>query len=552
MTTPDNKSSESHIEGGQPLDRFGALWVEYMTERKEIRQDTVAVSGFQKDSPDAYQLAEKLFWEVTQPTSMSSSNKRFIYENAPSLPTKLEEALLEKLAEYELDCRVEYFPDQDWIEVLDDMLVYIYIAAAKALRLKLKDGYSEETRQSLESAFRIATRYAPNPDVYEIEDAPGVPSQYAAIGMVLKELFRVYKLDRKYEEAFRYLALSIRFLGCAFTSTSYIAEEGEWSTDERRQAYDLWDRMSPYFRTDHPTAHPEILLMSEPRQPIFDVDPLEAIEAFRLLKEDGKNRDVAWKQVAKDCETVGNYWGVCLGYEDFVLNELMEDPDGKERSWFQLWTLNQGSAQNELEPNKLRDYLRDERREREDEQAERRLRTYFFDEGIWNILPELAKRSLVSADREWFSSSRSRFESVFNDLMKAAEILFYDFLWEAVGKSEGGLGFLQFINKTKELDDTLKQPGISEYIWLLEQPFFKEFAGKSNLAPQEIRFLTVNLKTALKDLRYQRNIAQHELKREWKRQEVKGYLNKFLGVGYPGILPLFAEIGAKLKNTKPG
>ena len=366
-------------------------------------------------------------------------------------------------------------------------------------------------------------------------------------------MFWVHNLNGQYSEALHDLALAIDYLGAALSSAEYFAEETHADTERGKHesylAHDLIGRISPYVLIEDPETM-RIKPLPRTRPPIFDVAPSEAVETFRSLR-DSDNREVDWKQVARDCEILGRHWGVCLGYEDFVVNETVTDSEGAERVWSHLWALNQGWAKAELEPNDLRDYLRDERRERADEQAEKRLKTYFFTGDRWSTLPDLARKSLVDADREWFSIGRGRLESVLNDLRVASDTLCYDFLWEPVGRSKGGVGLLRFVEKCKELDIDRKEPGISEYIWLLGQPFFKEFASKADLTTQETAFLTIELKKALEDLRHQRNIAEHERKRDWKLHEVQDHLRKFMGIGCLGILPRLVDIGLKLKPGKP-
>ena len=364
------------LDEEEMMDKFKALFFEYMKEAQVVRQDLISVGAWDLDDSDPLERSIKLFWEVIQPTSHSLSDDRIETYQVPSLPNEVEHALLGALTELEQRNRVGYIPDEDSSARLTDRIVYIHIAAARALRLKLTQGYTDEMTQSLSSAFKAAKQLGLEPPSVYGDEAPSeIISVWAATGMVLKELFFVHKLGRGYERALHCLALAIWYLGAALSSAEYLAEqepaESEGEETERLLAVDLRDRMLPYRVREQRAL---ISLMGR-RQPIFDVTPSEAAEAFHLLRN-SRTREAEWKQLAQDCEILCIHWGVCLGYEEFGLEETVTDPNGKERVWRELWNSHQHWAQAQMEPNELRDEYRALIRAQEDEQAERRLTTY--------------------------------------------------------------------------------------------------------------------------------------------------------------------------------
>ena len=103
------------------------------------------------------------------------------------------------------------------------------------------------------------------------------------------------------------------------------------------------------------------------------------------------------------------------------------------------WNWASGWLEAQLQPSDLRKLL-----DRQiDHEAERRLKTYFFEEALWQKIPDRAVKSLISADRDWFTGSGARIESVLSELTVAVEELLMQGLWPRLKKwVEGTPGIL--------------------------------------------------------------------------------------------------------------
>lgn len=480
--------------------------------------------------------ATDLFWNVVRPTVISGlgSSGKVKVQEAPPLPDDIEEVLLEKLGKLEEDFRVPYQPDVDQWTIADSLFIYAYIAAARALRLKRKVGYSDDVRQSLEGVLQVVRRLGMNP-VFASGGPFGIVSIGALTGLVSLEAFRIKRLDASYGEALHLLAEGLRYIAYARSDTEepldWIEQEFPDNVADERQ----WrSRLNEYLQT-------------------IDVNAQETADAFEAIRSRGKCDD--WKQVVEDCKALAEFWNLCgkdqqewaPGPDNTIIittknDQLVTDAQGKEWTWLEFWRRAQGWAEAQLSPSELRELLN----QREDEAAEERLRAYFFGGDLWYQLSERAQRSLADADRAWHSARAGRIEAVLNDLQVATESLCYTFVWEGLRAAKGKQSLLEFVNRDAELQERRHQPTLADYAWACRQPFFKEFITAPNLTGTERDFLARELPNALNGLRKLRDAAQHDPKRTWRREEVAPFVREFLGIGQQGVLPTLAEICRKV------
>ncbi|MDP2952247.1 MAG: hypothetical protein Q8O76_02880, partial [Chloroflexota bacterium] len=210
-----------------------------------------------------------------------------------------------------------------------------------------------------------------------------------------------------------------------------------------------------------------------------------------------------------------------------------------------FWHVAQGWAEAQLSPSDLRELLK----ETEDEAAKKRLKTYFFEGELWNQMPERAQRGLVDADRAWHSTRAGRIEAIFNDLQVATESLCYACIWEGLRSGKGKQSILDFVRRDAELQEGRRNPTLADHAWVCRQPFFKEFMAAHNLAQGEREFLTHELPSALDELRRLRDVAQHDPKRTWRKEEVTPIFKRFLGIGQEGVLPRLAGVQRKISSA---
>ena len=94
---------------------------------------------------------------------------------------------------------------------LNDLLVFIHVAAARAFRVKRTDGYSEVVRECLNEVERTIERLKRNGlDMEEdIQHMMAIfQSAYAVSSMAFVELGRISKIDGEYEKALHYFAMA--------------------------------------------------------------------------------------------------------------------------------------------------------------------------------------------------------------------------------------------------------------------------------------------------------------------------------------------------------
>jgi len=207
------------------------------------------------------------------------------------------------------------------------------------------------------------------------------------------------------------------------------------------------------------------------------------------------------------------------------------------------WQYALGWVEGQLRPAELRDLLH----RRDDEAAERRLRAYFFGDEPWAKLPERAKRSLVSADRDWLSGTGVRTESILNELKIAAEEMLLHGLWrpleqwiEHSGGECGGSG--EFLTLERELSAKHWLPDMSHFEKVCKMPIVRAFLQNKGIASDELDWFAQGLPVSLSTLRQVRARAEHASSNRWTRKGIHQYVTEFLGIGQPGVLPQLAKI----------
>ncbi len=508
-------------------------WFRHMVSQTgEVRPDIWALLSFVNARGFGGAVDETkaidLFWEIVKPQVHYMGSQWFVHlaEETPPLLEEVETALLENLAEQERACRLAgYSPDLE--DPVDSVAAcqYIHVGAASALRHRVRDGFSDYVRQTLNEVSRVLRLYLPSDSWQELQRrgldglTASTVSAFGVKSLVLSESSQIKCLNGEYEEAFE-MAVD------AAVSAQAVVFEADIGPFPDRE----------YFGEKYGEENVDVELATRAEiVRLFDakvVEPQYVVDAFEELRKLG--RIESWRRLANGCNALARLarmWG------ESVIGE-----DGNEESWSEYWPRAEGWAMAQLSPNDLREFMRDQERDA----SEQRLKSYFFGE-VWDNLPEKARESLINVDSLWFTATRgTNVGAVLNDLQVAAETMCYQYIWEPLREAPGGQALLEFKKKDVELSEERKSPTLADYAWACRRQFFKEFLDSGQVSEDDRRFLLQRLSRALNDLNKSRNRSQHDPNVRLQRQDVEPFVKMFLGIGQPGVLPRLAEIGSRL------
>ena len=348
-------------------------------------------------------------------------------------------------------------------------------------------------------------------------------SAVAASGTVFVELSKVCRSERRYTDALKYLAKATRFY-----DEAAICSPIDWGPDHWEDNYEVEMRMRR--RLQRHLGDLEVSL--EDTRGLFD----EVKTNHRRVGD--------WSQVAEDCRALMNAFHVS------GLDDEIQDEHGDVVGWSAYWNGAQTWARAQLSPTALQEYLS----RVEEDDASRRLKLYFFGE-TWNTLPRKAQAAIVNADLLMHSKERGqRLGTVLNELQVATEEVFNWGVWHPLANVEATEWIPEldeFEQRRAETSGSMKGPGLRDYVWVCDRPFFGKFLERRGVGCPEIAFLTQDLPELCRSLLGLRNAAQHDLGREPSRTVVDGVYKAFLGIGRLGVLPALTRIGTMLRRDGP-
>jgi hypothetical protein len=422
------------------------------------------------------------------------------------------EILLDGLKTSEMAMRVLYQPDGT--EPLLDLMNYVHVAACRALLLKRRLGYSDDVRWIFGEADRVITRFerAVRTTCYEYVPSNDYERSFAAVvGLVHIEVARLRAIDCKYQEA----------LGCFAAGLSYLSR-GIVPTSEDLATY------RGYI-------------------PKIDVDPQEVADVFENLRYSTTGID--WWGISFECEVIEAGWEACLR-DPF---DTVRDSEKREWCWNAFWHSARGWAAARLQPSEFLEQMK----RTEDEQVRQRLTAYFFEATQWAALPERAQRSLIEAEKAWFSSRLGRAERVANELRIATEEVLCRLLWEPLCRWTDSttltLTLLDFEKIRMQLSQNGKAPTLFVfYNNVLTTNALREFLVSKSFPSQDQSFLLTALPDYLRDLNRSRAGAEHDIARKWDRAEVAPLFRTFMGIGRVGVLPRLAGMLADAAKRERG
>jgi hypothetical protein len=448
-------------------------------------------------------------------------------------PEKLSQVIINKLDELSKRKFVPYVPDESEDPIA--LHVYLYIESSRLARFLKLEQYSERSRESLINAINVFNRCNKASGIFPDKPwAPELSVSFFAIGSFLfASQFRIQQSDGQYESAMESLAHCYGnnlLASYQFPKYGFPNPKAEASVSLINSIGNVWEK-SPWMQ---------------------DLAPQEPVDCFEAILA-GRNRSKL-KAVADICSffvTVAKSWWPIAQGEWPNEEQEIEVMDSKGETWSlpEYWQHAAGWAEAQLQPSELRDLLN----EREDQAAENRLRTYFFGERLWDKLPERARRSIVSADRDWFSGSVARTESILNELQIATtELLTYG-LWDPMGEWLGKNNTNKIdTSKYDELVFDLKSKNRSLTALDLERtcrmPVTVKFLTSKGISKSDLEWITKLLPTSIFKLRQARNRAEHVSGSRIEREELNRFYNEFLGIGQTGIIRKIFELCDTLDN----
>jgi len=495
----------------------------------EARRDLISLLALTQESPnnetkeerDHRQQAIDLFWNFYYPSFFSLPGWE-INRASPDLTESERQVVLDTLENLEKSSRVPYKPDTD--VPLDELFVYLHIAACRALMLKKRDSYSEEVRMVLDEAWR-ASRWFEGlegiPYCYRADDdltSEHTRSFVAVTGIVALELATALRLEGNYEESFHLFAV-----GLSYVSSVALA------------AYNEEDPLH--------LPHPKDKYI-----PKIDMAAQMFVDSFEYLRSPAITKN--WRQIARDCFIISACWKNCFLFGN-TRDETVIDNEGWEWDPPEFWQQAKGWAEAKLEPSELLE----EMKKAEDEKAEQRLTTYFFEKRSFNAFPERAKQSLIEAEKAWFSTKSGRADRIFNELRIATEEVLYCSFWKPLSewmdtRRITDPRLLDFQRIRESISEANKQPSLVEFESMLKSFALREFLKPLTLSDVDSKFVLDELPKALKQLRSYRRSAEHDLQRVREPKEIASIFKEFLGIGYKGILPRLLEVQKVITSSR--
>jgi hypothetical protein len=416
--------------------------------------------------------------------------------------------------------RAVYIPDQD--ENPESLYVSTLLEATRLIRLLKTEGYSEKTREVLAQAINTFTRLT---SIENRDSNPTLPKEFSlftkAIGTFLyMNQFLIQKADGEYENALKSLASVIAFY-IMLSTTRFDKTKIALLEPSISQFLDII--------TNHPLQMPWIQSLEE-QMPV---------DCFEALKQGGRITDP--KNIAPICgliATVYSNWWILAPDEDIV-----KDSEGNEWKVIEFWQHASGWVEAQLKPSDMREFLN----EREDSTSEKRLRMYFFGDELWAKLPERAKSSLISADRDWYGGSVARTEAILNELKIATEEILVNGLWKPLEKwlitqKRNNQDIQELLRATADLTEKRRLPTILNFELICRLPSTSAFLADRGVDPKNRQWFSKELPQSLFRLRTARNDAEHEISNPWDRESLRKYYEEFVGIGQLGTLPELSRI----------
>jgi hypothetical protein len=477
-------------------------------------------------------------------------------------PSTVVKAVIDRLDTLCKSKRIPYCQDQP--EDIQSLYASVHMDSARLVRLLNLHNTSIETKTVLNTAFDTQFRCekalgnysnAPWPEIYS-------PSLKALGSFLSITQFHIQKAEGEYEEALVSVAKGIEI----FQQVRLLVFplRGQWAR--------TFEEVQPY------TVNSQL----QQSAPWMDsLDSQELVNCFEAIRRGKRIKDR--KQFASICQQLlnlcaetlwlkpkekknpwdipgfnfqptlawqSNYWRFKNPWEKPTELKEVQDTDGEHWEPTLFWQRANWWAQSQLEPSEIQTLIQT----KEDQAAEERLHRYFFDDELWELLPDRARSSLISADRDWFGGERARIEALLNHLKVATEELLLHGLWEPLGQWVTNQGDKPedrqyFLDLKTELDGKGFIPDISHYEIICRMNITTAFLKKNAVKPEDRQWFFVELPKSLKRLRKARRRAEHESSGKWTHLELQKFIAEFLGIGQSGVLPRLTRVLLAHRST---
>ena len=248
--------------------------------------------------------------------------------------------------------------------------------------------------------------------------------------------------------------------------------------------------------------------------------------------------EVDWTGVIDSCQTLKSY----LAVEGSPTRGGTDDLAKEETDYWDE-TIGWGKAQ--LTPSQLRSLV-----EKRDNQAVTvRLSQYFFERGVWERLSEDARNALIVCDSVWMAGGpESRLLQILSPLQRATEDTLYHYLWEPLVEWAGTQSDYSDYPRSLLARFDKRNPGLTEYLEVLRSAIGKRFLGTFGVAREDLRFMSQDLPTLLRDLRDNRNRVEHEPDSGVAPHVVRDLYRAYLGIGRRGVIPELVRLLSRVSS----
>ena len=418
---------------------------------------------------------------------------------------------------YEL-YKVPYEPDSESGDAFG-LDAYLHIAATRAFRIKENQGLSDDTRQCLTEVERTAEHIEAEGGLNFEECFAPYHSTQAIAALAYAELSRVSRVDGDFAKALYYLAKAAKYYDFIVMSNNELIGDPENLRVICDDRFDIDSRLRRKL---------------EENLTGLRVYSDEAADVFRLIKE-SPGSVANWRQIADDCRALQIAWFIS-GRDDDITDEY-----GIIVTWAEFWAAARAWATAQLSPSEYRKMREDD----EQHAAETRLKNYFFDNS-WSYLPERAQGRLINADLIWNSPQRVSRESILNELLRATEEMCEQFVVQPLVNDSTDI-----LSIEAQMAERGRSLGVRDYINICELRSMPSLLSDRNLTDDEIKFMTEDLPSGMRNLVRARNPAEHETGTSLIPPAlVDSAYRLFLGIGRKGVLPELARIGRKLQGRR--
>lgn len=224
--------------------------------------------------------------------------------------------------------------------------------------------------------------------------------------------------------------------------------------------------------------------------------------------------------------------------------------------WSVYWDRARVRVEERMRPDEVR--ARAEAKVRE--QAENRVRMYFFDLNDWDWIPDKAREYLLDADSGLFNDRSSG--SIAHDLWQVTQIIFVEAIWTQIKRlheeyqlGPDNLSHLKISTSLKSIGQILQRPereqrapSLMDCIHLIGGDIDVFLAHRASI--DDIDWLRHDMRPLAERLNNDiRNPEDHDLGFMTTKEEIVSIYRQLFGIGQPGILQRLIAIARRLEQT---